>query len=122
MPGAHAAAHQLSVRNGYDHNFVLDWSAAGDLSLAARLREPGSGRILEVFTTEPGIQLYSGNFLNGVAGKQGRVYARRYGLALETQHFPDPPNQPHFPSTILCPGEEYTSRTVDKFSVEGGQC
>ncbi|CAN5893245.1 galactose mutarotase [soil metagenome] len=110
---------QLRHGGGYDHNFVLDRRAGEGLTLAARLYEPGSGRTLEVSTTEPGIQFYSGNFLDGtLVGKRGRVYERRTGLALETQHFPDSPNQPGFPSTILRPGEEYTSRTVYSFFVQ----
>ena len=109
---------QLRFGGGYDHNFVLDRQGDG-LSLAARLTEPRSGRVMEIFTTEPGIQFYSGNFLDGsLTGKGGRVYQHRYGLALETQHYPDSPNKPEFPSTILRPGEEYRSETVYRFSVE----
>jgi aldose 1-epimerase len=85
---------------------------------AARVVEPSTGRTLDVFTTEPGIQFYSGNFLDGsIIGKAGRVYGHRYGLALETQHFPDSPNHPNFPSTILRPGEEYRTRTIFAFGV-----
>ena len=84
-----------------------------------RLNEPETGRVMEVHTTEPGVQFYSGNFLDGtVTGKQGHVYKRRIGFALETQHFPDSPNHPEFPSTILRPGQVYRSRTICKFSVE----
>jgi aldose 1-epimerase len=87
--------------------------------LAARVHEPETGRVMEVYTTEPGVQFYSGNFLDGIlTGKQGRAYKQRYGFALETQHFPDSPNHPEFPSTILRPGQVYRSRTVYKFSVE----
>jgi aldose 1-epimerase len=87
--------------------------------LAAHVREPQTGRVLEIYTTEPGVQFYSGNFLDGTTtGKQGHVYKQRFGLALETQHFPDSPNHPEFPSTILRPGQVYQSRTVYKFSVE----
>ena len=108
---------QLGHGGGYDHNWVLDRQGEG-LSLAARLYEPESGRQMEVWTTEPGIQFYSGNFLDGsLTGKNGKVYQHRFGLALETQHFPDSPNQPNFPTTILRPGEEYRSRTVYRFSV-----
>lgn len=115
---------QLQRGHGYDHNFVLSRPDAG-LAFVARLAEPRSGRVLEVHTTEPGMQLYTGNFLDGsVAGKAGRRYGHRSGLCLETQHFPDSPNQPHFPSTILRPGAEYRSRTVFTFSTiddgEGG--
>jgi aldose 1-epimerase len=108
---------QLARAGGYDHNFVL---RGGDgLRLAARVHEPRSGRVLEVHTTEPGIQFYSGNFLDGtVAGKGGVRYAYRCGFCLEPQHFPDSPNQPAFPSTILRPGETYSSRTVYRFAVE----
>ena len=110
---------QLRFGGGYDHNFVLDRQGDG-LSLAARLTEPTSGRVMEVLTTEPGIQFYSGNFLDGsLTGKGGHVYEHRSGLALETQHFPDSPNQPAFPTTILRPGEEYRSETVYRFSVDG---
>ena len=111
------ADEQLRRAGGYDHNFILGEAAPGGPRPAARLHEPVSGRVLEVLTTEPGIQFYSGNFLSGEAGKDGRRYAHRHVLALETQHFPDSPNQPAFPSTILRPGEEYTSRTVYRFSV-----
>jgi aldose 1-epimerase len=108
---------QLLIGNGYDHNFVLDRVARDDeLVLAARLHDPASGRALEVFTTEPGLQFYSGQALGGVAGKGGVVYGPFAGVALETQHFPDSPNQPSFPSTILRPGDGFTSRTVYRFS------
>jgi aldose 1-epimerase len=91
------------------------------LALAARLDDPVSGRVLQVFTTQPGLQFYSGNFLDGtITGKRGVVYAHRSGLALETQHFPDSPNHPGFPSTILEPGQVYRSRTVWRFSTEPG--
>jgi aldose 1-epimerase len=106
---------QLRHGRGYDHNFVLN-GGGGGLRLVATLRDPSSGRTLDVLTTEPGMQLYSGNLLDGsVEGKGGVRYARRSGLCLETQHFPDSPNQPHFPSTILRPGETYHSETVFKF-------
>ena len=108
---------QLRMGRGYDHNFVLDRQPHEPASFAARLYEPTCGRMLEVFTTEPGIQLYSGNGLDDrVVGKQWRVYRRRNAVALETQHFPDSPNQPAFPSTILEPGREFRSRTIYKFS------
>jgi len=107
---------QLARAGGYDHNFVLRGQG---LRLAARVHEPGSGRTLELHTTEPGVQFYSGNFLDGsVAGKGGVRYAYRCGFCLEPQHFPDSPNQPAFPSTILRPGERYTSRSVYRLSVE----
>lgn len=110
------AHEQLRFAGGYDHNFVLD-SRDGSVALAARVFEPQSGRILEVLTTEPGVQFYSGNFLKGAfAAKNGHVYQRRAGFCLETQHFPDSPNQPHFPSVILRPGETLQSTTVFRFS------
>jgi aldose 1-epimerase len=110
---------QLEFGDGYDHNLVLDRDAGGPgLVYAARLHEPGSGRTVEIFTTEPGLQLYSGNaIVGGPRGKGGHDYVRRAGVALETQHFPDSPNQPSFPSTILRPGAVFASRTVYRFSV-----
>jgi aldose 1-epimerase len=109
---------QLSFGAGYDHNYVLD-STDGSLALAARVREPASGRVLEVLTTEPGVQFYSGNFLDGSrTGKSGRAYARRSGFCLETQHFPDSANQPAFPSIILRPGQMLRSTTVFRFSTD----
>ncbi len=108
---------QLGFGGGYDHNWVLD-AQDGALSLAATLHEPKSGRFLEVLTTEPGLQFYSGNFLDGtLTGKSGKTYPHRSGLCLETQHYPDSPNQPAFPSTILRPGETLRSTTVYRFSV-----
>jgi aldose 1-epimerase len=106
---------QLRRGRGYDHNFVL---RRGDAVLvhAAQVVEPASGRTLDVYTTEPGLQFYSGNFIDGrVVGKAGRVYRPHSGLCLETQHYPDSPNQPDFPSTLLRPGEQYRSRTVFAF-------
>jgi aldose 1-epimerase len=104
------------VEGGYDHNFVLR-SGGGKAALVARVVEPASGRIMEISTTEPGLQFYSGNFLDGtVTGKGGKVYQKHAGFCLETQHFPDSPNKPHFPSTILRPGESYKSLTIHKFS------
>jgi aldose 1-epimerase len=109
---------QLKRGNGYDHNFVLNRTGAG-LSLAARVREPKSGRVLEVLTTEPAVQFYIGNFLDGkLTGKAGKVYKFRYGLCLETQHYPDSPNQPAFPSVVLKPGGKYQTTTVFRFSAE----
>jgi aldose 1-epimerase len=108
---------QLQFGHGYDHNFVLDRKGAG-LSHAARLTDTSSGRTLDIATTEPGIQFYSGNFLDGtVRGKSGRVYAHRGAVALETQHYPNSPNQPSFPSTVLRPGDTLRSRTVFSFGV-----
>ena len=106
---------QLLIAKGYDHNWVLNKDADGPY-LAARVFEPNSGRTLEVYTTEPGIQFYSGNFLdNQIAGKAGQKYNHRGGFCLETQHFPDSPNQPEFPSTILKPGSTYTQTTIYAF-------
>ena len=109
---------QIKFGLGYDHNFVLN-GKAGELRLVGKLIESTTGRIMEIWTTEPGIQLYSGNFLDGtITGKNGTVYHYRHGLCLETQHYPDSPNQPNFPSTVLNPGEKYQTTTVYKFLVE----
>ena len=106
---------QLAIGRGYDHNFILR-GAPGRLRRAARLEDRRSGRVLELLTTEPGLQLYTGNFLSGgVLGKGRRLYRQADGIALETQHFPDSPNQPHFPSTVLEPGEVWSSTTVHRF-------
>ncbi len=102
---------------GYDHNFVLDRSDDEKI-LAAKVMDPVSGRTLEVYTTEPGVQFYTGNFLDGSLVSGNRTYVQYSGLCLETQHFPDSPNQPEFPSTILRPGEKYVTRTIFKFGVE----
>jgi aldose 1-epimerase len=110
---------QLVLGRGYDHNFVLDRSSPDDKSLivAATLVDPGSGRKLVISTTEPGIQFYSGNFLDGtLVGTSGKMYRQGDALALETQHFPDSPNHPNFPSTVLQPGQDFTSTTVYAFS------
>jgi aldose 1-epimerase len=107
-----------TVEGGYDHNYILNRGDAA-LSLAARASESGSGRVMEVWTTQPGVQLYTGNFLDGtLKGKGGKVYQKHNGFCLETQHFPDSPNQPNFPSTILRPGETYNHTTIYKFSAE----
>jgi aldose 1-epimerase len=107
---------QLQRGRGYDHNFVLN-GTDGELKHAARVVEPASGRALDVHTTEPGMQFYSGNYLDGSIIGRGEIpYTARYGLCLETQHFPDSPNKPHFPSTVLRPGSEYHSRTIYTFS------
>jgi aldose 1-epimerase len=109
---------QMVLGHGYDHNFILNRKGSG-LSLAARVYEPTTGRVLEVSTTQPAVQFYTGNFLDGsVTGKEGHVYKRRYGFCLETQHYPDSPNHPDFPSTILKPGEKFHQTTVFKFSVK----
>lgn len=111
---------QLKFGGGFDHNWVLDKGGqTGEMTLAARVHEPTTGRVLEVMTTEPGIQFYCGNFLDGrLTGKSGKKYVHRGGFCLETQHYPDSPNQPAFPSTILKPGEEYETKTIFKFSAE----
>ena len=118
--GARIDDDDRQLRNGfgYDHNWVLDKSAPGALELAARLRDPGSGRVLEVWSQEPGLQFYSGNFLDGRLSGKGRNYGYRSGLCLEPQHFPDSPNQPAFPSTILRPGEEYSSVMAYRFATD----
>jgi aldose 1-epimerase len=102
---------------GYDHNFVLDASSEENV-IAAKVMDPGSGRFLEMSTTEPGVQFYTGNFLDGTYASNGRAYIAHSGFCLETQHFPDSPNQPDFPSTVLRPGEKYSSRTIFRFGVE----
>lgn len=109
---------QLNFGMGYDHNFVIKRPADdASLLLAARVAEPSSGRVMEIHTTEPGIQFYTGNFLDGrLKGKAGKPYEHRGGFCLETQHYPDSPNQPTFPSTLLEPGKNFKSTTVFKFS------
>jgi aldose 1-epimerase len=107
---------QLLLGRGYDHSFVLGPNPAGEAQLAARLAEPRSGRVMEVLTSEPGLQLYTGNYLNGRhRGASGRAYRQSDGLCLETQHFPNSPNEPGFPSTLLRPGETFRSRTEYRF-------
>jgi aldose 1-epimerase len=112
---------QLVFGRGYDHNWVLNPPSHPGLNLAAQLVDPSSGRMLTILTVEPGIQFYSGNFLDGTLyGTSGRQYRQGDGLALETQHFPDSPNKPNFPSTVLRPGETYKTTTVYSFSTLGG--
>jgi aldose 1-epimerase len=109
---------QLKLGKGYDHNFVIDRSGSG-LSLAARVEEPTTGRVMEVETTEPAVQFYTGNFLDGtLKGKGGHTYPQRSALCLETQHYPDSPNKPAFPTTELKPGQTYKTTTVYRFSVK----
>jgi aldose 1-epimerase len=111
---------QMKIGRGYDHNWVLD-RRGGGLQVAARLRDPSSGRQLTISTTEPGLQFYSGNFLDGTLyGTSGHQYREGDGLALETQHFPDSPNHANFPSTVLRPGQTYTTQTVYAFSTVRG--
>ncbi|MGL4962927.1 MAG: aldose epimerase family protein [Inquilinus sp.] len=110
---------QLVFGRGYDHNWVLDKPSADTLSLAARVREPMTGRVMEVSTTEPGIQFYAGNFLDAsLVGTSGKMYRQADGFCLETQHFPDSPNHPEFPSTVLKPGDHYKSTTVYRFTTD----
>jgi len=112
---------QLEFGLGYDHNYVLSDMSEG-MNLAARVIEPVSGRIMEVRTEEPGLQFYSGNFLDSsITGKGGNVYEHRSGFCLESQHFPDSPNQPSFPTTILLPGETYSTSTVYAFTTDADQ-
>jgi len=110
---------QLSFGQGYDHNFVLNKKDGKAVSLAASVYDPQSGRFMEVFTNEPGVQFYCGNFLNGKEiGKQKKAYKHRSALCLETQHYPDSPNRPEFPSVVLRPGEVYNSTCIYKFSIK----
>jgi len=105
------------IKGGYDHNYVLN-KKPGELSMAAVLKDPKSGRQVDILTTEPGVQFYSGNFLDGnIKGKGGKIYQKHYGLCLETQHFPDSPNQTNFPNTILVPGVKYFAQTIYRFGV-----
>jgi len=117
-PGQRSNHEQIVLGRGYDHNWVLNRPNFEDTSLlfAARVYDPHSGRTMEVWTTEPGIQFYAGNFLDATrVGASGRIYRQSDGLALETQHFPDSPNQPNFPSSVLNPGETYSTTTIYKF-------
>jgi aldose 1-epimerase len=109
----------VHIKNGkgYDHNWVLN-KGSDSLTLAATVTGPKTGIVMQVFTTQPGIQFYSGNFMNNISGKGGKVYDLRNGFCLETQHFPDSPNQPNFPSTVLKPGQTFRSTTVHRFSVQ----
>ncbi|WP_143745717.1 aldose epimerase family protein [Massilia sp. KIM] len=110
---------QLRHGLGYDHNFVLNKPKGGGMSRAARVLEPVSGRVLELWTEEPGVQFYSGNFLDGSLRGKGHTYEHRSGFCLEPQHFPDSPNQPHFPNVILRPGQVYQTESRFRFAVEG---
>ncbi len=104
---------------GYDHNYCINQATEGELTLAASVTEPGSGRMLECWTTEPGVQFYTGNYLDTIRGKGGAIHNKQEGFCLETQHWPDSPNQPAFPSTELAPGQTYTQTCIYKFGVEG---
>jgi aldose 1-epimerase len=103
--------------SGYDHNYCINQTAPGELTLAAAVVEPRSGRTLECWTTEPGVQFYTGNFLDQIKGKSGIIYRKQEGFCLETQHYPDSPNHPEFPSTELAPGETYAQTTIYRFGV-----
>jgi aldose 1-epimerase len=108
---------QLVIGRGYDHNWVLNRHDSTSLVVAARVVEPRSGRVLTVLTTEPGMQFYAGNFLDGtLVGTSHRMYRQSDGFALETQHYPDSPNHPNFPSTVLRPGQLYQTTTIFQFA------
>lgn len=109
---------QIRIGAGYDHCFVLNKKEEGELSFAARIREPESGRTMEVYTTEPGVQVYTDNWADGYKGQHGATFPRRSAICFEAQHFPDSPNHPYFPSVVLEPGRKYTQKTVYKFGVE----
>ena len=112
-----AKEEQLQLGVGYDHNYVINGGGKG-LTLAARVSEPTTGRIMEVMTTEPGVQFYSANHVNNVAGKGGKTYQKRGAFCLETQHYPDTPNKKEFPTTLLRPGQTYSTTTIYKFSAK----
>ncbi len=109
---------QIKNGAGYDHCFVLNKKEEGELSFAARIKEPVSGRIMEVYTTEPGVQVYTDNWADGYKGQNGATFPRRSAICFEAQHFPDSPNRPYFPSVVLNPGEQYTQKTVYRFAVD----
>ncbi|WP_311435038.1 aldose epimerase family protein [Hoylesella timonensis] len=109
---------QIKNGAGYDHCFVLNKKEEGELSFAARLTDPKSGRVMEIYTTEPGVQLYTDNWADGYQGQHGATFPRRSAVCFEAQHFPDSPNHPYFPSVVLEPGQEYKQKTVYKFSVK----
>lgn len=117
--GIRSSHPQMLIGRGYDHNWVLNQEDMGAMTLAARLQDPDSGRVLEVMTTEPGMQFYAGNFLHGdIVGSSGEMYRMGDGLALETQHYPDSPNQPDFPSTTLTPDETYETTTIFRLTTD----
>ena len=118
--GERIAANDEQIKNGtgYDHCYVLNKKEVGELSFAAKIVEPKSGRTMEVYTTEPGVQFYSDNWADGYKGQHGATFGRRSALCFEAQHFPDSPNHPYFPSVVLKPGEVYTQKTIYKFGVE----
>ena len=115
----HDTSNQQIVNGtGYDHCYVLNKHEPGELSFAVKCTEPISGRVMEMYTTEPGVQFYSSNWLNGFSGSHGATFGKYSALCFEAQHFPDSPNRPYFPSVILKPGELYTQKTIYKFSTE----
>ncbi len=118
--GERIDANHLQTINGagYDHCFVLNKKEVGELSFAAKITEPVTGRTMEVYTTEPGVQVYTDNWADGYKGQHGATFPRRSAICFEAQHFPDSPNKGHFPSVVLCPGETYYQKTVYKFGVE----
>ncbi len=109
---------QIKNGSGYDHNFVLNKNEVGELSFAARVKDPKTGRVLECYTTEPGLQVYTANFASGKEIQFGCTAPKRSAICLEAQHFPDSPNRPYFPSVVLNPGERYKQKTIYKFGVE----
>ncbi len=109
---------QIRHGSGYDHCFVLNKKEEGELSFAARIRDPKSGRTMEVYTTEPGVQVYTDNWADGYKGQHGATFPRHSAICFEAQHFPDSPNHPYFPSVILEPGREYTQKTIYKFGIQ----
>lgn len=109
---------QIRNGNGYDHCFVLNKHEEGELSFAARIKDPNSGRTMEVYTTEPGVQVYTDNWADGYKGQHGATFPRRSAICFEAQHFPDSPNRPYFPSVVLRPGQQYKQKTIYKFGVE----
>jgi len=118
--GRDIEADDIQIKNGagYDHCFVLNKKEIGELSFAARIYEPNSGRTMEVYTTEPGVQVYTDNWADGYKGQHGATFPRRSAICFEAQHFPDSPNRPYFPSTILESGEQYKQKTIYKFGVK----
>lgn len=109
---------QIKNGQGFDHNYVLNKKEEGELSFAAKIKDPVSCRTMEVYTTEPGLQMYTGNFLTGISGQHGATFPRRSAVCFEAQKFPDTPNHPYFPSCRLKPGDTYTQKTIYKFGVE----
>lgn len=109
---------QIRNGSGYDHCYVLNKKEPGELSFAVRIADPKSGRTMEVYTTEPGVQMYTGNFLAGISGQFGATFPRRSAVCFEAQHFPDSPNRPYFPPVVLCPGQTYSQKTIYKFGIK----